>query len=101
MDVDVVGLSAMPGGSKYRQWYAMRNAMRERGTWQGNKPTHAVPEQEEGEPAPKQSRWYEQTLSGADLGQPSDSPEPAAAAASPDEPPPLEASPTPEGESWH
>lgn len=86
----------MPGGSKYRQWYAMRKAMQERGTWKGNA-KHSVPNQEEGEPAPKQPRWYERTIAGADLGGPLDS---GPSSAESDGPPPLEDSPTPEGESW-
>lgn len=60
----------MPGGKDYRKWYAMRKAMQERGTWKGKQPTHAVPEQEEGEPPaqrPRHSTWYERTIAGADL----------------------------------
>lgn len=71
----------MPGGSKYRQWYAMRSAMQERGTWRGNQPTHSVPEREEGEPAPKEPRTSEP------------SPE------TPESLPPLEDSPTEEGKT--
>lgn len=94
----------MPGGSKYRQWYAMRKAMQERGTW---RPKHTVPAQEEGEPVPKAPRWYERTVAGTDLAQEYDTeytgegtsraaPAPAEQS-SDDEPPPLESSPTPEG----
>lgn len=44
----------MPGGDKYRQWYAARAAMKARGVWKGKQPSHFVPEWEEGEPRPKE-----------------------------------------------
>lgn len=82
----------------------MRKSMQERGKW-----THGVPRQEEGEPAPKQPRWYEQRIAGADLAQGEKTPTPApipapeaAAADDPEEgPPPLEGSPTDEGTQCH
>lgn len=40
-----------------KRWYAMRKSLKERGKWTGDRgPPHIVPEQEEGEPDPKQSR---------------------------------------------
>lgn len=40
-----------------KRWYAMRKSLKERGKWTGDRgPPHKVPEQEEGEPEPKQSR---------------------------------------------
>lgn len=84
----------MPGGSRFRQWYAMRQRLQQEGRWRGA--THSVPEQEEGEPPARRARtdWYERTLSGLDVGAPLEqSPSPA----TPESLPPLEASPTPEG----
>lgn len=107
--------AGMPGGKDYRRWYAMRKAMQERGKWKGKQPTHSVPQQEEGEPPAKTSKghgWYSKTIAGADLAQSEDDwtpphgwdtgapypPQASTSAADPDdEPPPLEASPTPEG----
>nr|WOX03050.1 hypothetical protein [Psittaciform chaphamaparvovirus 6] len=68
----------MPGGNSYRQWYAMRQRLQNAGRWQGNAPSHTVPDQEEGEPAPKTPRL-------------DDSPE------TPESLPELEKSPTAEG----
>lgn len=69
----------MPGGSRYRQWYAMRNRLRAEGRWQAN-PTHTVPAQEEGEPPAQRPR--------------TESPE---GASTPESLPELESSPTDEG----
>lgn len=81
----------MPGGSNYRKWYAMKKSMEKRGKWTGNKkPTHSVPEREEGEPAPKEARVSaeeEQDTTAAAEENP----------ATPDSLPELEQSPTPEG----
>lgn len=44
----------MPGGNKYRQWYAMRDRLQKAGKWKGKIPSHYVPELEEGEPRPKE-----------------------------------------------
>lgn len=88
----------MPGGHNFRQWYAMRRAMQERGTWQGtNRPTHSVPAQEEGEPAAQRPRLQLRPESSPEEGSPSD---PIAGISSDDSPPPLESSPTPEGRIW-
>lgn len=83
--------------SNFRQWYAMRKSLQQRGKW-----SHAVPAQEEGEPEPKQGRWYESTNAGLDVAAnlPEKSPTPGPAS-TPDSIPPLEASPTEEGTSWH
>lgn len=74
--------------------------MQQRGRW-----THGVPAQEEGEPPAQRPRndWYERTLAGLDVGAPLERTPPEAqpiaapAAATEDEPPPLENSPTNEG----
>lgn len=105
----------MPGGSDYRQWYAARKAMQQRGTWRGK---HAVPAQEEGEPPSKKpelmfpSDWNEPGAS-SDTGSvferlAEDSSSPGSAVGSstvvsetspgtPDSLPPLEDAPTAEG----
>lgn len=70
----------MPGGEDYRRWYAMRDRLKRAGKWKGKTPTHSVPEQEEGEPAPKQPA----------LEEPEE-------IATPESLPPLEDSPTEEG----
>lgn len=74
----------------------MRKSLQERGKW-----THPVPQQEEGEPAPKHGRWYESTLAGLDVGgtveKTPPTPSPAAEPDTPDSLPPLEDSPTDEG----
>lgn len=88
-----VGLSSgMPGGRNYRQWYAARKAMQERGTWRGRgAPTHSVPALEEGEPPAQQPRLEtEASVEG--------SPSAEAAPDTPDSLPALEDSPTAEGE---
>lgn len=46
----------MPGGDRYRQWYAMRKKLQAEGKWKGQVPTHSVPATEEGEPAAKDPR---------------------------------------------
>lgn len=69
----------MPGGSKYRQWYAMKKNLENKGKWKGKIPKHSVPAREEGEPAPKEPRTQE--------GDTSD----------PESLPPLEDPPTAEG----
>nr|WDQ28110.1 nonstructural protein 3 [Bird parvovirus] len=76
----------MPGGSNYRQWYAARKAMQERGTWRGRggQPTHSVPALEEGEPPAQQPRLEE----------------PEAGPSTPDSLPELENSPTAEGMAY-
>nr|WOP79077.1 hypothetical protein [Canary chaphamaparvovirus 2] len=88
--------TGMPGGSNFRQWYAARRAMQERGTWRGNsRPTHSVPAQEDGEPPAQRLRLREGTDPSPD-GSPSD----PIAGASPETPeslPDLESSPTTEG----
>lgn len=82
----------------FKQWYAMRKSLQERGKWR-----HPVPAQEEGEPVPKHARWYERTLAGLDVGgplektPPTPSPVPAPDPDTPDSLPPLENSPTDEG----
>nr|WGD01533.1 hypothetical protein [Chaphamaparvovirus sp.] len=87
----------MPGGSKFRQWYAMRKAMQERGTWrgrEGERPTHPVPALEEGEPPAQRAR-----TEGADsVSGSSASPAAASSPATPESLPELEKSPTAEGE---
>lgn len=90
----------MPGGNSFRQWYAMRQAMRERGTWRGDRPTHRVPQQEEGEPPRQRLRLRENEPPSPD-GSPSDpiaggTPESSTS----DSLPELESSPTPEGRTW-
>lgn len=87
----------MPGGSDFRKWYAMRAAMKAKGKWHGKKPTHSVPEQEEGEPEPKrpatETDAAEATTAGPSTGEgavPSSS-------STPDSLPPLEEPPTAEG----
>lgn len=90
----------MPGGTNYRQWYAMRKAMQQRGTWRGRPPTHSVPQQEEGEPPAqrrREDRWYERTLAGQDLPQPSDEDPGVSSGQESDSIPELESSPTAEG----
>lgn len=87
----------MPGGSKFRQWYAMRKSLQQRGRW-----THGVPQQEEGEPPAQRPRndWYERTNAGLDVGGPLERTPPTPAPAEPGTPdslPELEASPTAEG----
>lgn len=47
----------MAGNKK--QWYAMRKRLQESGKWTGKAPSHPVPAQEEGEPAPKEPRTEE------------------------------------------
>lgn len=79
----------------------MRQAMRERGTWRGNPPTHRVPQQEEGEP-PRQRLRLRENGPPSPEGSPSDplvgaSPQ---STLTPDSLPELEASPTPEGRTW-
>lgn len=76
----------MPGGSKFRQWYAARDRMRRAGTWTGDRPTHSVPALEEGEPPAQQPR-IEETAGSGDSASPE----------TPDSLPPLENSPTAEG----
>lgn len=82
--------------SNFRQWYAMRKSLQQRGKW-----SHPVPRQEEGEPEPKQPRWYERTNAGLDVAAnlPEESPTPSAAD-TPESLPPLESPPTEEGTSW-
>lgn len=48
----------MPGGDKYRQWYAMRARLQQEGKWTGKQPTHKVPflDIQAGEPEPKTPR---------------------------------------------
>lgn len=92
----------MPGGKNYRQWYAARKSMQERGRWR-----HSVPQQEEGEPEAQRPRlWWETPNNQLDLAPPlENSPTPQAgtsgeAAGSPGTPdslPALENSPTEEG----
>lgn len=69
----------------FKQWYAMRKSLQEKGKW-----THGVPRQEEGEPPTKKPR-----------AEPTPTPTPTAAAAaeedSDDSIPPLEDPPTAEG----
>lgn len=50
----ILSLQIMPGGSKYRQWYAMRTRLQQEGKWRGKTPSHFVPSLEEGEPRPKE-----------------------------------------------
>lgn len=99
----------MPGGQNFRQWYAMRRAMQQRGTWHGsNAPTHSVPALEEGEPPPQRPRRSGTLQTRADQdstpeGSPNDpiagfTPE---SSSSSDSLPPLESSPTSEGTLWH
>lgn len=78
----------------------MRQAMRNRGTWHGNRPTHSVPEQEEGEPSAKQPRTGTLQLRADQDSTPEASPsEPIAGYTSSEDSsaPDLESSPTPEG----
>lgn len=94
----------------FRQWYAAKKAMQERGTWRG-KASHTVPQQEEGEPSARKPRlWWEKPSNELDVASPLESP-PAAQPTpgtsgglgrepdSPDSIPALEGSPTEEGES--
>lgn len=78
----------MPGGSRFRQWYAMRSRLQREGRW-----THSVPQQEEGEPAAQRPTPdnYWRTNAGLDVAPnlPESSP--------PESLPDLEASPTAEG----
>lgn len=101
----------MPGGSAFRKWYAMRDRLRREGKWYGDKPPgHSVPGQEEGEPPPKVQHYD----GGPDAWKaPAPIPEPPfpgnrdvqrvprvpTPGEDSDEPPPLEASPTPEGKN--
>lgn len=100
----------MPGGDKFRQWYAARKAMIERGTWRGkDAPTHKVPalDLQAGEPAPKIPR--DGPLFGRISAATSDSSPNSEVAPSvantvsdsnpdtPDSLPPLESPPTAEG----
>lgn len=68
----------MPGGNRFRQWYAMRQRLQQEGRWRGA--THPVPAQDEGEPPAQRPRLEQDT-----------SPD------TPDSLPELESSPTPEG----
>lgn len=83
----------MPGGSNFRQWYAMRSRLQREGRWQ-----HRVPQQEEGEPPAQRPTPdnYWRTNAGLDIARnlPERSPDPA----TPESLPSLEASPTAEGE---
>lgn len=98
----------MPGGKDYRQWYAARKSMQERGKWK-----HSVPRQEEGEPEAQRPRlWWQIPSNQLDLAPygPAESPTGAtgtagdspASGGTEDSIPELEASPTPEGNgtSW-
>lgn len=95
----------MPGGKNYRQWYAARKSMQERGKW-----VHNVPAQEEGEPPAQRARkWWEIPTNEYLLTAPAESPAAADAGSGAeadlssgerDSLPELEASPTPEGRPW-
>lgn len=96
----------MPGGNKFRQWYAMRKAMQERGTWHGNRPTHSVPQLEEGEPPPRRPRTGTLQLRADEDTSPSQGdpdspikgiPSSSDSSSTPESLPSLEASPTPSG----
>lgn len=94
----------MPGGSDYRQWYAMKKRLEAVGKWQG-KASHKVLSLEEGEPRPKEPRTSAEPLA-ADSSS-SSSPIPpsnteTASESTPDSLPPLESPETAEGKhvSW-
>lgn len=90
--------------------------MQERGTWHGNRPTHSVPAQEEGEPPAQRPRTSTLQLRQGEESSPSqggsDSPiagftssdsSPSSSSSSADTPdslPPLESSPTDSGKQW-
>lgn len=94
----------------FKQWYAAKKAMQQRGTWRGNA-RHSVPQQEEGEPAAQRPRlWWERPNNELDVAPPLESPPEAQPTPgtsggvgresdSPDSLPELEGSPTNEGES--
>lgn len=96
----------MPGGSKYRQWYAMRDRLQREGRWHGRDPvTHAVPQVEDGEPLPKEPRLgsvferaaEESSPDGSGVGPSSAETVPESAGSTPESLPPLEAPWTAEG----
>ena len=99
----------MPGGEDYRRWYAMRQRLMKEGKWKGKAPTHSVPAQEEGEPAPKVPKapliWRILEPSDSDSSNSEVPPSqaetvPDSNPTTPDSLPPLEASPTAEGNVW-
>lgn len=71
----------MPKGNKYRQWYAMRNRMRQDGTWD---PDNFV-------------RDRQRTLGEVGIDVPSEAKRPRLEEIDESEIPELESSPTPEG----
>lgn len=92
----------MPGGTNYRQWYAMRKRLQEAGKWHGRPPTHSVPLQEEGEPSSKtptpEEHWASETSSGGSVIQPTQGdPVPESQVSTPESLPDLESPPTTEG----
>lgn len=103
----------MPGGDDFRRWYAMRQRLRQAGKWHGkDKPTHSVPQQEEGEPAAKEPKLKDPRSTGATWGGKTPSPESpfpgnkdvlrvqSKEPETPESLPPLESPPTAEGK-WH
>lgn len=90
----------MPGGTNYRQWYAMRKRLQEQGRWRGREgATHSVPAQEEGEPEPKRHEAdVPETPSPSHVSEsPAWSDVTHVSESTPESLPPLEATPTSEG----
>nr|WDQ28114.1 hypothetical protein [Bird parvovirus] len=94
----------MPGGEDYRKWYAMRARLKAAGKWKGKTPTHFVPQLEEGEPRPKEPALgpiFERAADPTPESSPNSIVGPSDAEtvgeSTPDSLPPLEDSPTAEG----